>query len=108
MSKIQSHWISKKNRFHGKCKTNVQSVKYLFFLEQASADLHHITVPNRKRSILVNGGQNAHGDGESIYSHQSHGMIFTTLLLKNSKEYSGSLTRRFYSSMSIKRIDSFD
>ncbi|XP_031632102.1 sodium/hydrogen exchanger 9B2 [Contarinia nasturtii] len=35
-------------------------------------DLHHNTIPIRKRSILVNGGGQSHGDAESIYSHQSH------------------------------------
>lgn len=40
-----------------------------------SEPLHHntLSLPIRKRSILVNGGQNSHGDVESIYSHQSHG-----------------------------------
>lgn len=42
---------------------------------------HHHTAPPRKRSILVNGGQgNNHGDGESIYSHHSHGMCVCVCL----------------------------
>lgn len=70
---IQSIYLFEYRKKRIKIKGTVffKAIKMCFTHFQHN-DHHHS--PARKRSILVNGGQgNNHGDGESIYSHHSHG-----------------------------------
>lgn len=67
------HFYSVDRPFSLSIEVNNMKSFFGFYFQQSDHSDHHHTLPHRKRSILVNGGQSAHADGESIHSHQSYG-----------------------------------